>query len=737
MSADDSHDGFDAEEAKMLRSFFRDEAHDHLEGITRRLLHASKATLDAAAVAELMRATHTLKGSAATVGLQTVSDCAHAIEDTFQHIRSGEVPWTGAIADQLIEVVDTLRDIVDATEDREKSHNLVEQLMRQMGAISSGAMPEPAPAPPAKPPPRAEPKRRATRETEQQPQVLRIDAGRIDRLMNSVGELVFDRTRIERGMGDMRRLVRDLSKTRQSLRDELEPTRGAAPEIAERLTELEGELAQHIAQLARSTSSLVEDAEALRQTTVAIQKGLTAVRMASVRKLFERLGKSLRAIARAAGKRVELYTSGEDTEFDKLVGDQVFDPLLQILRNAIAHGIEDEDEREALGKPPTGQIRMSARQEAEAVFIQVQDDGMGIDPGALRQRAIDSGAWTQERASTATEDELLRAIFEPGLSTRAETDSLAGRGVGLDAVRDTIARLGGDVTVASTRGQGTTFTLQLPITTAISQALLFKIHGSVYAVPNVHVVETSFIEASSPVMPRHLRRADEIVPLVVLQEVLGAPTPTDARRVPAVVIDYAGKRLAVTCDRVIGPREIVVKSLGPLLSALPLFAGGTISGSGKVQLILDTAALVRLAHPETPPQPSTDRFSKVVDPRPDAGRVLVADDSRAVRETLSRMLAGAGFVVDLAENGARALEMLSETPYAALVTDIEMPKLDGFGLLEKIRADASLSKLPAIVISSRTARANRDRAKMLGATRFIPKPVTRKKLLSALKEIVD
>ncbi len=727
--------GFDKEEAKMLRGFFRDEAHDHLESITRRLLHASKTELDKAAVAELMRATHTLKGSAATVGLQTISDCAHALEDTFQHIRSGAAPWTEAMADQLIEVVDTLRDVVDATEDRDKSHHLVEKLMRQMGAISTGAAPKAAPAAAPKPKPSQEPKARARRETEQQPQVLRIDAARVDRLMNSVGELVFDRTRIERRMADMRRLVRDLSKTRQSLRDALEPTRGVAPEIAERLTEIEAELAQHIAQLARSTSSLVDDAEALRQTTKALQDGLTEVRMASVHVLFERLGRSLRDIARAAGKRVELYTSGEDTEFDKLVADQAFDPLLQILRNAVAHGIEDEDERIAIGKPAAGQIRMSARLEGDAVFIRVQDDGMGIDPGALRRRFVESGLWSKEKASTATEPELMRAIFEPGVSTRDETDALAGRGVGLDAVRDTIARLGGDVSVESTRGQGTTFTLRLPITTAISQALLFKIHGQVYAVPNVHVVETFFIEASSPMMPRHLRHNDEVVPLVVLQEVLGAPTPTDARKVPAVIIDYAGKRLAVTCDRVIGPREIVVKSLGPLLTALPLYAGGTISGPGKVQLILDTAALVRLAHPEAPPEPTTDRFTKVEAPRLDAGRVLVVDDSRSVRETLGRMLSGAGFIVDLAENGDRALQMLNETPYSVLVTDIEMPKLDGFELLEKIRADAALAQLPAIVISSRTARANRDRAKMLGARRFIPKPVTRKKLLNALKEI--
>jgi len=551
VSGDDHHDGFDEDESLMLRNFFRDEAHDYLEGITRRLLHASNTELDKAAVAELMRTTHTLKGSAATVGLDVVARCAHRLEDCFVQFRTERAAWSADVADRLVEIVDTLRAVVDAVEDRGRMLALADKMIAQLETLTESRTeaaepaaahaPEPEPAAPSDEPAApsddgdevksgripmvvAEPDRRR----DDAKQVLRIDPERVDGLMNSVGELVFDRTRIERRMADLRRMVRELTNTRQRLRDELEPARAADPDLARRMTDIEADLAQHLAHLARSTAALVDDAEALRQTTQSLQDGLTEVRMASVHVLFQRLARSLREIARESGKRVELVTSGDDTEFDKLVADQVFDPLLQILRNAVAHGIEDEDEREVIGKPPAGQIRIDARQEGESVWIEVTDDGMGIDPGALRQRFVERGLWTRDRAATATDTELLRAIFEPGVSTRDTTDSLAGRGVGLDAVRETIARIGGDIHVESVRGQGSKFTLRLPITTAISQALLFKVHGHVYAIPNVHVVETSFIEASSPVMPKHLRRKDEIVPLVVLQSVLGARSSSRA-----------------------------------------------------------------------------------------------------------------------------------------------------------------------------------------------------------------
>lgn len=736
---DDQH--FDDDETRMLRNFFRDEAYDYLERLTTALLATRGRPLPADTVTEMLRTTHTLKGSAATVGMAVVSELAHALEDCFDQIRGGRLAWVPALAEGLVSLVDQMRPIVDADDDAEAGalatpwRARLDELRRRPDQAQTERARRPTP-----PQHHRARERRATggsgdrRRDERQ--VLRVDPQRVDRLMNSVGELVFDRTRIERRMQELRTLVRSMNKTRQRLRDVVPPDDPAHDAVLA----IEEEMAQHIARLARSSAALVDDAEALRRTTQALQDGLTQVRMTSVRSLFGRLAGPLRELARAEGKQIDLITTGDDVEFDKAVADAIADPLLQLLRNAVAHGIEDPDARREAGKPETGTIRLGARHEGETVWIDVADDGAGIDLPGLRRRYVDRGLWSETQAATASENQVLRAMFHPGMSTRDEADELAGRGVGLDAVRETVASLGGDIEVESEAGVGATFALRLPLTTAISQALLFKIAGNVYAVPNVHVLETAHIEASSPHMPSYLRRSTEAVPLVVLHTVLGEPVPRDARRVPAVVIEYAGKRFAITCDRVIGPREIVIKSLGPLLSPLPLYAGATISGSGKVQLILDAAHLAQLAYPgveQAEPRARRKRESSLPPLSGGAGRVLIADDSRAVRETLDRMLSGAGFIVDVAENGARALEMLSVVAYDALVTDIEMPQLDGFGLLAAMRANPRLAALPAIVISSRTARANRDRAANLGAHHFIPKPVTRRKLLTALHELLS
>jgi chemosensory pili system protein ChpA (sensor histidine kinase/response regulator) len=635
------------------------------------------------------------------------------------------------------------------------------------------------------------------------PQLLRVEVGRVDVLMDAVGELVFDRTRIERRATELRGVTKELSKTRAAMRLMLAPLRaaGAAAEqgvrpsadaiynVVQRLTELAAARAVQSAQLARTTATLADDTEALRRTSSQLQTGLTQVRMMSVRGLFSRLARPLRELARRAGKRVELITAGEETELDKTVVDQIVDPLVQIVRNAIVHGIETPEERLRAGKPQTGNITMSARHQGDAVYLEIADDGAGIDVERLRTMLVAQGRLGEAQARLMKPERIMAAIFEPGISTRDEADELAGRGVGLDVVRENIARLGGEISVTSVRGEGSRFTLRLPLTTAIAQALLFKVGGQVYALPNVHVLQTTWIEASSPAMPTHVAIPSSDagpVPLVSLHELLGAEAPKDTRRVPAVVIEFAGRRLAATCDKVIGPREIIIKSIGPLLAPLGIYAGATISGAGKVQLILDSAALAQLAYPPSPgeeavPHPIESGASASVNvgvPMPagmgvhatsahathvahvvrdttrDTGsqpalrqigpggspsaqiaavapprRVLVAADSRTERETVSRILGGAGYIVDTATDGFEAWEMLKDVEYDLLVTDLEMPRLGGFELLEKVRTGHATKLMPVLVISSRSAEVHRQRAAQMGANAFMAKPVQKPQLM--------
>ena len=727
-------ESFNTSEYRALRLLFRDECHEALEQATHHVLR--EQTLSPDSLTELMRTTHSLKGAAGTVGLRDFADAAHRLEGQLERLRSGALPWSADVRDALVEIIDWLRALAESSEDEPERAQLAAALDRRLAQLAApaggpahagrdGAVvhrastdadhTQPVPRPPhlAESAPH-----RSGRHGE--PAQLRVDPSRIDRLMDAVGELVFDRTRIERRVAELRGSLDQLTL----LRDALSASAEASTRPEDPLRALLGELGGQLGQLDRLAAALLEDTAALRRTGNAVQDGLTDIRMQSTRSLFQRLAPQVRALARAAGKPIHLVTLGGETEFDKSVADQIVEPLIHLLRNAVAHGIEPPEERRARGKPVDGQITLAARHEGSTVVIELADDGAGIDPALLRGRLVAGGQWSEARAAAASDEEVLRALFDARISSREEVDELAGRGIGLDAVRDSVVRLGGDIAVTTSLGRGTTFSMRLPLTTAISNALLFKVGGEVFAIPNVHVVETLQVETSSPTIPTELRVRQGSVPLVLLHAHLGAPIPSDVRSVPAVVIDYASRRLAVTCDKIVGPREIVVKNLGPLLGALPLYAGGTISGSGKVQLILDPAALVRLAYPQASAEPAR---------LPQIGRVLVADDSRAVREAVGLVLGRAGYQVDLAETGLAAWRLLGRARYDALVTDLEMPEMGGFELIERVRADAVLGGMPVVIISSRATDAARARAAGLAVRSVLAKPVDGEVLLAALR----
>ena len=762
---------FDADELAMLRQLFRDEAHEALEVITARALAAAGAP-PGDALGEMMRLTHTLKGAAGTVGMNVVVDLAHRLESALAQIQSGAVAWNAAAGDRIVEIADGLRAVVDrAAEggpepDTVQVRGAIAELsagrvttrtmpvidLTELDRVSTQSIPPPlgapAPAPPVAPAragteplidpgelevvtPASDGVPVATTSSDSSRTVsigggfLRVEATRVDELMSSAGELLFDRTRIERRVQALRTIARDVARSRQQMRDEV--SRLPAGPVRDALLAIEDELALQTTSLAQGSAALLDEVEALRRTIGDLQRGLTRIRMQTARNLFLHLARAARSVSRAVGARVELRTTGEDTEFDKSVAEQIVDPLIQLLRNAIVHGIEPPGERVLRGKPAAGLVTLRARQDGSLLVIELSDDGRGIDPRALRDRFVATGRWTAPRAQLASDDDVLKALFDPGVSSRDDADELSGRGIGLDLVRGTIARLGGEVGLSSTPGRGTTFTLRLPLSTAVTQATLFKVGGQVYALPAVHVVETTTIEANA--VTAAVRR--EEVPVIRLDELLAASgdrAPVAGKRT-GLIVTYAGRTLVCTVDKLIGAREIVVKPLGSLLAPLALYAGATISASGKVQLILDTAQLVHRAYPGVRLAESDADAATVTGL---SGRALVVDDSRAIREAMTSMLAREGWIVDVAEDGARAWQMASQLRYDLVVTDLEMPALSGFDLIARLRGEARLAQIPVIVITSRASPENRRRARDLGVRALVGKPVTRRKLLEAL-----
>ncbi len=732
---------FDTGEHLTLLNFFREEASEGLDEITELLLASTSDRPTDMVFNELMRLTHGLKGAAGTVDLPTVAELSHQYEDAIERIRQGSLPWSALLRDELVDVADELRiviaDAVDpaatrvgaerlktrlsnleaSEEDREDTQKSALVIAEERGALS---YPE---------------RRRPDRRSADSP-MLRVDPIRIDRLMNSASELVFDRTRIEKRASELATEVQGLQKALDDLNQERavwiekgEPVRADQTNAA--LAKLETNLASSLPHIMSAVARLKKDTSLLRRTEFALQDGLTGVRMQSVHSLFQRLTPQLRAIARKANKKVRLVTAGGDTEFDKTVADQMVDPIIQLLRNSVAHGIESPETRESLGKSPEGRITVTARHEGNVVVLEVGDDGSGIDTVALRARAVQNGKWTESQARQASDQRVVQLIFDSGYTSRAEADELAGRGVGLSAVRQIATRLGGDVQVSSVARQGTTFTIRLPLTTAVVDAMLFKIGGHVFALPNVHVLET---ESSPLPLAESLAAPDGYdIPLVNLHDLLTFTPPEGATGTPLIVLEYLGKRLAIPCDKIVGPREIVVNSLGPLLAGVRLYAGATISPSGKVQLILDTPVLVGMAYPGSDQQyPGATPTDQQAGARL-SQRVLVVDDSKATREAMRRMLEPAGYVVLSAHDGQSAWNRINEQGCDLLVTDLEMPGLGGFELLEKLRSDPRHRELPALVISSKDTDENRKRAAGLSAIEFITKPVSQQKLIDALR----
>jgi chemotaxis protein histidine kinase CheA len=710
---------FDADELAMLRALFRGEALEALDGVTARVLAAGSAAPAPAELAEMMRATHTLKGAAGTVGLPVMVELSHRLEDVLAAYAGAPARWTAATADHLVEVIDAIRGGLARGDDAGLGA-LRAQLERLVpGAPEPGERlvrdPDDPPAPAGEP--SGEPAGAATPKA-----WLRVDPARVDDLMSSAGELLFDRTRIERRVQLLRTLGRDLARTRQILHDALDDdARDRAP-LRPAVVDAEADLAGQAALLGQTTSALLDEIEALRRTIGELQQGLTRVRMEPARSLMTHAARTLRALRRATGVEVELRTSGDATEVDKAVSEQLVDPLTQLLRNAVAHGIEPAGERVALGKPAVATVWVRARQDGSSLVLEVADDGRGVDTAALAERLVATGRWSAARAELASEADLLDALLATGVSTRREADELAGRGVGIALVRQTVAKLGGELAVASQPGKGTTFTLRLPLSAALAQAMLFKVDGQVYALPSVHVVDTALVDGYAVSHPvRH-----EVVPVVRLEQLIGHGGIGERR--PAVVVAFAGKTLVCTVDKLIGAREIIVKPLGPLLAPLTLYAGATISGSGKVQLILDPAQLVRRAYPDT----AADALDDAAEPGVLAGRALVVDDSRAIREAMTSMLGSEGWIVDVAEDGARAFQMTRQLRYDLIVTDLEMPELGGFELIARLRAEPAWKATPVIVITSRVHADNRRRARELGVRALVAKPITRRKLLEAL-----
>lgn len=532
-------------------------------------------------------------------------------------------------------------------------------------------------------------------------QTVRVDVRRLDSLMNLIGELVLGKNRLIRIYGD----------------------------VEERY---DGEkFLEELNQVVSSISTVTTD----------LQLAVMKTRMQPVGKVFNKFPRMVRDLSRELGKNIDLIITGEETELDKSIVEEIGDPLIHIIRNSCDHGIEVPEVRKNAGKAEMGTVELKAYNEGNHIVIEISDDGKGLDPDMLKQKAIEKGVITEREADAMTDKEAFGIIFKPGFSTAKSISNVSGRGVGMDVVKTNIEKLNGLIEIESEKGVGTTQKLKIPLTLAIIQALLVGVQEEYYAIPLSSVLETVRVsqdEIYTVDGKSVLRLRDEVLSLVRLADIFKVDAILEAtNEVYVVIIGLADQKIGVIVDYLIGQEEVVIKSLGYYLKNTTGIAGATVRGDGKITLIVDVAAMMDMA------KNVKVSINKLID-EAEASRaknspsdyiVLAIDDSSTDRAIMKKCLKPLGVTVLEASNGLEGLDIVKngeKTPDAVLV-DIEMPRMDGYSFAAEVRKYNKFKNIPLIAVTSRTSKTDRMRGVESGMTEYITKPYTPEYLANVVK----
>lgn len=737
---------------------------DHCDGLISELRDAPD---DREALAGLQRDLHTLKGGARMAGINAIGDLGHSIESLLEAVAAGrteierrDVHLLERGFDRLHQLltrtgehraVEPAQDLLEAFEARTHVGAAVTTVASSNDAETTAvpAAPQalvdaPLSAPlPLEGTPDEDPLARPQQEQ------VRVRADLLDRLVNHAGEVAIYRSRLEQQLGAFRGAMGELERTNARLRDQLRRLdleteaqivaryQREQDQADQKFDPLELDRFSTLQQLSRALNESAADLGGLQgvlddlsrqydsllqqQSRVSseLQDGLMRARMVPFDGLVPRLRRVVRQAGIDTGKQVHLTLEGTHGELDRNVLDRMVAPLEHMLRNSVAHGLEAPEQRRSAGKPEEGEVAIRLHREGSEIVLEVADDGAGLDREAIRRRAIDRGLLGPD--AQPNEQELDNLIFASGFSTADQVSQLAGRGVGMDVVRNEVRQLGGSVDIQSVRGQGVRFTLRLPQTLAVTQAVFVQIGETTFAVPVASVsgigrLSRDRFEAADS----SYRYSGEDFPLYDLGSLVGqAPARADGQdQVPLLLVRAGDLRAAVAIDQVLGNREIVVKPVGLQIASVPGIYGATITGDGRVVVILDVAPLVRryLANPIVPVQDTAPRQERQVP------LVMVVDDSLTMRKVTGRILERHNFEVSVARDGVEALEQLEERVPDLMLLDIEMPRMDGYELATAMRADPRYKDVPIVMITSRSGDKHRQRAFEIGVQRYLGKP---------------
>ena len=698
---------------------FVEEARDHLGRLDAGLAALDAGRSDPEGVNEVFRSAHTVKGSARMLRLAPITETAHRLEDVLGGLRDGRLSYSPGLGQLLHRGVDSLSGLVDRLADTRDGATLpapdealCAALAQAAGSAPAASPPAPAaglPAVPAVPaaagvsaavPPepgsRPEPAFRAA-------ETVRVRLEKLAALIKLAGEVVSSHARMRQRLVDARAVERDLAETAGT---------------ADR-----GRIHGFVA-------ALKEDVEAQETLMEELYDQTLRMRMLPLSTVFEPAARLVRELARSVGKELECPVHGAEIELDRQMIDVLSDPIVHLIRNAIDHGIEDPGKRTAAGKPAQGRLALSARQDGGSVVIEVSDDGGGIPLAAVREKAVKRGLLTREKAEALTDSEAVDLVFQPGFSTSPVITDLSGRGVGLDVVkRRVLDDLQGAVTVETRPGAGTTFSLRLPLSLAVMRILLVQARGLPFAFPAQHVAEVVEVppEAVVTVAEREATvLRNELVPVAELADLLGIPGRFTLARPPGparsgillVVLRVRAVKLAVRVEALLDERDLVIKPLPLHLRSLSLVSGMVTGGRNELVGVLHAPALLEAARRARGGTPRAEAATRG-EARP--RHILVVDDSLSTREIERDVLEAHGYLVTLAEDGLDGLAKATEGEFDAVLTDVEMPGLDGFSLTARLRQDEKYRDRPIIIVTSRATEEDKRRGVQAGADAYVVK----------------
>lgn len=678
---------------------FRTVARDRVALLGRHFALFERGRVDPAAVDALMREIHTLKGESRLMGFLDVNEIAHRAEDLFAWARARHFKVPGEAADLVYQALDLIAAHVGEEADESELEGKRSDFLLRAGRFLDGAKAErevTEPALPAAGPDEAEPP--------------------------SPG--------IGRGLGEFIRVPISALVSLTELTGQLmvhgEATSRLVQELWERLRHNAGPDA---APLLDAIRTLREEMFEARLRTSELQDSVRHLRLLSLSSLFERYPAAIRELARERGKRVRVLLEGHEVAVDKQVLDVIDEAILHLVRNAIDHGIESPADREAAGKQERGIIALTARQLGSRVELAVRDDGRGISAEALREAAVARGLVGPDEARALDDNDTVRLIFRPGFSTSTAVSDVSGRGVGLDVVADKVRSLGGSIEVATGHGRGTVFTMTLPISIALMRILCFRCGRMIFGLPSPSVYSVLRTPAGAAE-----RAGDGVaiqlegghVPLIDLRRALGASGDGGAE-LEIVVLEHGATRIGLVVDGFLGERQVVQRSLGAFLGGLRLLSGTGILERGQVALLLSVPEIVQRWG-----QGESLIHALPLEARPAAQwRVLVVDDSELTRDMLVNMARRNRLRVVEAVNGREALSKMAGAPPDLILTDLDMPVMDGFELIARVRSDPGLRETPVVVLTTRGSEEDKRRAMAVGADAFLVKSEFNEEALSA------